>query len=117
MNGLPRVNNSNVLIGEIGDRTGGGVGEALLCYTDSTQCCTVNTGRWFKLGGDDVGDANSGTGDFYISRGASVISLHRRNGTSSTGMYCCEVPDAQSQNIRACANISELIFINSKCLS
>ena len=70
------------------------MGEALLCYTDNTVCCN-NTGQWLLPSGADVGDASSSTGDFYISRGDSVIRLHRRNNTFSTGMYCCEVPDAQ----------------------
>ena len=85
---------------------GGGVGEALLCYTDNTVCCNI-TGQWLLPSGADVGDASSGTGDFYISRGDSVIRLHRRNNTFSTGIYCCVVPDARSQNTRTCANIGE----------
>ena len=87
---------------------GGGEGEALLCYTDNNECCNT-TGRWFDLDGADVGDAGSGTGDFYVSRGSNVVRLHRRNNTFSPGTYCCEVPDVRSKIIRACANISELL--------
>ena len=111
LNGQVYTNNSDILLTEIGV----GVGGALLCYTDNAQCCN-DTGRWFKLGGGDVGDVN-GVGDFYVTRGLSVVRLHRRNNTSPTGMYCCEVPNAQSQAMRTCANIGGLMFVNSKCLS
>ena len=108
LNGRRSTNNSDVAVTDIG-----GVGEALLCYTDNAQCCN-DTGRWFKQGGDDVGDVN-GDGDLYVSRGLGVVQLHRRNNTSPSGVYCCEVPDARSLSIFTCANIGEL-KINSKCL-
>ena len=100
------TNISDILITEIGDKMeGGGVGEALLCYTDNTQCCN-DVGRWIQPSGGDVGDqGGSSTGDFYATRGSSVVRLHRRNNTSPTGLYCCEVPDARSKIIRTCANI------------
>ena len=79
------------------------------CCVTQTIPSANNTGQWLLPSGADVGDASSSAGDFYISRGDSVIRLHQRNNTFSTGMYCCEVPNAQSQNIRTCANISGLI--------
>ena len=85
------------------------MGEALLCYTDNIQCCN-DTGQWFKLGGGDVGDVN-GTGDFYVTRGVGVVRLHRRNNTSPSGIYCCEVPNALSVNIRTCIDIGRLFVI------
>ena len=113
LNGRQSANNIEVTVADIGDRIdGGGVGEALLCYTDNDQCCN-DTGRWFKLRGADV----SGIGDFYVTKGPNVVRLHRRNNTSPIGMYCCEVPDARSRNIITCANIGGSMGDNSKCLS
>ena len=89
LNGQLYINNSDVHFTDIGDRIEGGVGEALLCYTDHTRCCS-STEQWFKLGGGDVGEQND-TGDFYASRGLSVIRLHRRNNTFPVGVFCCEV--------------------------
>ena len=115
LNGQLLTNSSDFLITEIGDRIdGGGVGEALLCYTDNIQCCnntSVNTERWFKLGqGDNIGD-ESDAGDFYISRGLGVVRLHRRNNTFPTGLFCCEVPDATSTSQTLCVNIGELLSL------
>ena len=96
---------------------GGGVGEALLCYTDSTQCC-IDVGRWIEPSGGTVGDeGGTSSGDFYVTRESSVVRLHRRNSTSPSGTYCCEVPDARSKVTRVCANIGGLMFVNSKFLS
>jgi hypothetical protein len=112
LNGEEPANNSEVTVTDIGDRMEG----ALLCYTDNAQCCntspTVNTGRWFQLDGDDVGD-QSGPGGFYVTKGPNVVRLHRRNNTSPPGTYCCEVPDARSINMTSCANIGRLMFVNS----
>ena len=115
LNGRSSMNNSDVTVTDIGDGMEGGVGGALLCYTDSMQCCnnTENTGRWFQAGGSDVGD----DGDLYVTKGPNVVRLHRRNDTSpSAGMYCCEVPDVRSGKIITCVNIGWLIFVNSKSL-
>ena len=89
--------------------------EALLCYTDNAQCCDTtdaNTGRWFGQNGGNVGDQNSGR-DLFVTKGPNVVRLHRRNtDTSPSGMYCCEVPDAQSTNMISCVIIGGLMIIN-----
>ena len=100
-------NNSEVTVTDIGDRIEGGVGGALLCYTDNSQCCS-STGRWFKLGGGDVGEQND-TGDFYVSRGLDVIQLHRRNNTFPVGVVCCEVPDSRSRSQTLCINVGKFV--------
>ena len=85
---------------------------ALLCYTDNAQCCStanMNTGRWFGQNGADVGDQSSG-GDLFVTKGPNIVRLHRRNGTSPSGTYCCEVPDARTKVTRVCANIGGVMF-------
>ena len=110
----PLYTNNYILIADIGERIAGRTGEPLLCYTDNTQCCnstSMNMGDWSLPDGTKVGGENDG-GDFYISRGLSVVRLHRRNNaTSPTGMFCCEVPNARSVNIRTCIDIGRLFAI------
>ena len=120
LNSIPYANGGYILIANIGEKVEGNrKGEALLCYTDNTQCCnntSMNMGQWFQLGGEDIG-VESGTGGFYISRGPSVVRLHKKNSTTSpTGLFCCEVPDARSVTVRTCANIGGLV-INCQYLS
>ena len=104
------LNNSKLTVTDIGDRIEGeGVGEALLCYTDHTRCCS-STGGWFKLGGGDVGEQND-TGDYYVSRGLGVIRLHRKNNTFSLGMFCCEVPDSRSISRTLCIDVGKFFLI------
>jgi hypothetical protein len=68
-------------------------------------------GDWYLPGGMRIEDDN-GAGslaDFYVTRGPSVVRLHRRNNaTSLTGMFCCEVPDARSVSRRTCIDIGRL---------
>jgi hypothetical protein len=105
--------NSNIFITDIGEEDSG----ALLCYTDLNECChNGNTtigdgtlGQWFYPNGSVVGTRNSDPGrDFYVDKGPSVVRLNRRlsNATSSTtGRFCCVVPDATSTKTRICINI------------
>ena len=100
--------NSNIFITDIGDGDCG----ALLCYTDLKECChdsnktTRALGQWFYPNGSDVGTRSSGK-DFYVDRGPSVVRLNRRlsNATSTTGLFCCVVPDATSTKTRMCTNV------------
>ena len=115
LNGQLSTNNSKITVTEIGDRIeGGGVGGALLCYTDDDQCCN-DTGRWIEPGGGSVGNMSVVTGEFFVSRGSNVVRLHRRNNSYPSGVYCCEVPNVRSEMIRTCANIGGLLLVNSKC--
>ena len=62
-------------------------------------------GRWLYPNGSAIGTRSDGQ-DFYIDRGPSVVRLNRRsNATSTTGLFCCEVPDATSANTRICMNV------------
>ena len=106
LNGGRSTNDSEVTVTDIGESMEG----ALLCYTDNAQCCSTtdtNTGRWFELGGVDVGDQSggTGTGDLFVTKGPNVVRLHRRNNTSPSGTYCCEVSDVRSINMTSCINI------------
>ena len=104
------LNNSKLTVTDIGDRIEGeGVGEALLCYTDHTRCCS-SMGQWFKLGGRDIGEQND-TGDFYVSRGLGVIRLHRRSNTFPVGVFCCEVPDSRSRSQTLCVNVGKFVSL------
>ena len=70
---------------------------ALLCMTDSTECCSSAQVPGMGILGDwyypnETGVPNSGDGwDFYRSRGPSVVHLNRRRG-GVTGIYSCEIP-------------------------
>ena len=115
------ANNSIIPITEIGQTLEGDEeGGALLCHTDNVQCCSTNSinGRWLLPDQLEV-TGMSDTGGFYIDSGPSVVRLHRKNNATSptTGVFCCEVPDATSANIRTCVNIGELIFMILNCLT
>ena len=102
-------NNSNILISNIGE----GDSDALLCYTDLTQCCRdvdgMALGEWFYPNGSEVDVSLSGS-DFYRNRGPSLVRLNRRNNaTSPKGQFCCVVPDATSTNVTVCANLCKLL--------
>ena len=104
--------NNYILIDDIGERVTGGIGGPLLCYTDNRQCCnSMDMGDWYLPGGMKVGD-ESDSGDFYVTRGPSVVRLHRRNNaTSPIGMFCCEIPNARSANTRSCIDIGRLFLV------
>ena len=98
-------NNSALVLTDIGEG-----GSALLCLSDSTQCCREtddpsgdNTplSNWYFPNGSSVRNSDFG-GDIYITRGPSAVRLnHRNNAQSPTGVYRCEVVDARgnTQNI------------------
>ena len=84
--------NSIVLLSDIGLDS-----EALFCLTDSSDCCT-SRGTWRFPSGTDI-SRNSGSSDFYFSRGNGILRLNRRSGISEpTGIYMCLVPTAASSS-------------------
>ena len=91
-------NNSALVLTDIGEG-----GSALICLSDSTQCCrgADNPNEGTPLGNwsfpDDSSIRNSDVGgDIYITRGPSEVRLNRRNNAQSpTGVYRCEVVDAR----------------------
>ena len=84
-------------IGDIGDGD-----NALICQTDSTQCCrgSDNTnggplGEWYFPDGTLVPDGQDASRSIFRNRAPSVVRLNRRNNAQSpTGVYRCEIPDA-----------------------
>jgi hypothetical protein len=89
LGGTAYLNNSVVLVGDIGEGD-----DALLCFTDNQDCCTNRRGEFYFPDGSRVPTSLAGQ-DFYRNRGSQFIRLNRRNGAvSPVGTYRCELPDA-----------------------
>ena len=87
----------------------------MLCFTDLIECCRDSDtsdgvgalGQWLYPNGSVVG-TRSDEQDFFIDRGSSVVRLNRRSfssATSTTGLFCCEIPDATSTSTKICTNV------------
>ena len=80
-----------VNITDIGDFSTGG--DALLCLTDNTNCCSGPDGEFYYPDGTAVGF--SSINSIYRNRGEGVVRLNRRNdATSPLGLYRCDIPDS-----------------------
>ena len=97
MNGVILANNSEISITLIGEEAD----KALLCATDlyqfyhETNNTLDNIGQWYFPNGSII-ETN---GHIFVSRGLDVVRLHRRNNvTMPTGMFVCEIPDANGTN-------------------
>ena len=108
LNGTVPLNNSDILISEIGNSTD----NILQCVTDRIPCrANPNAvGNWFFPG--DGGEVPSLTGatTFGRSRGSDgTVNLHRVHNDvmMPTGQFCCVVLDATSTNVIVCANIGQ----------
>ena len=96
-------NNSVVTVTDIGSSF---FMSALFCLTPSLECCSDSetpnaasvTREWYLPDGRPVASDNS---PFIISQVSSAVALYRSGGTSPSGVYRCEIPDASgtSQNI------------------
>ena len=77
--------------------------DALICLTTLMECCRgIDTngagamGNWMFPDGSFV-TSQSGDPSLSRSRGPSSVLLHRiNNAMSPTGVYTCEIPDANS---------------------
>ncbi len=70
--------------------------DALLCVTDSNNCCIAPTlaGEFYYPDNSTVG-VRASEDSFYRNRGDKLIRLNRRNGaTSPLGRYRCNIPDS-----------------------
>ena len=109
------VNNTEILITDIGDDVGAGL-PSLTCHTDLTQCCRSEAdnngngdlGQWTYPNGNVIlNNANSTTSgqQFFIVRNVpQLIRLRRRENNNSltpTGSYCCTIPTTST----FCANV------------
>ena len=73
-------------------------GPALYCLTPSTECCrsseTPNeatvTREWYLPDGRQLSSAGT---MFSSGQVSSAVALYYDGGTSSTGVFRCEVPD------------------------
>ena len=101
LRGRTYLNNTIVLMSDIGEGD-----DALLCVTDSSDCCQSSTGarpEYYYPNNTLVSLRASGD-SLYRDRGPQVVRLNRRNNVlSPTGRYKCEIPDSsgalQSINI------------------
>ena len=107
LRGVHITNNSNINIRNIG-QSSDNPSSALQCITDNLRCCRGDPrlGEWYQPNGALVQGTTSTTA-FYRSRGDNGnVSLNRPSDVESpTGLFCCEVPDAASNNQTLCVNI------------
>ena len=101
LRGNTYVDGDTVLITDIGE----GDDDALLCVTDSTNCCASQTiGEFFYPDGSIVDVRGSGD-SLYRNRGDGFIRLNRRNNAlSPLGRYRCSIPDS--------SGVFQSIYIN-----
>ena len=93
-------NNSVVTLTDIGSTFSG---PALFCLTPSTECCsdteTPNsatvTREWYLPDGRQVSSVGT---VFSRKQVSSAVSLYRNGGTSLSGVFRCDVPDANGTN-------------------
>ena len=79
---------------------------ALFCLTPSLECCSDSetpnaasvTREWYLPDGRVVSSAGT---VFSREQVSSAVALYRSGGTSPSGVFRCEIPDANgtSQNI------------------
>ena len=106
LNGAVIANDGYVNVDDIGE----GDFNALLCYTNKTDCCRGNrAGEWFFPNRTRIGTRvdNDGTGHtsyFFRDRGEHVVRLKRADYPSERGRFYCEVPNIQ--------NVDQTIYIN-----
>jgi hypothetical protein len=104
------ANNSLIPITDIGETTSS-VNTGLQCITDRMACCAdARVGQWFFPDGTRVPVLGTGATmatAFYRNRGVDrTVNLNRLNNVvMPTGLFCCEVPDADGVDQTVCAEI------------
>ena len=103
LRGTPIDDDGFVNFDDIGTNGGVDGDAALLCLTNSTNCCgpgdPTTTGDWYFPNGESpVGDLTSNTqgqagrNDYYYrNRGPSVVRLNRNNNPSEKGRFRCDL--------------------------
>ena len=99
-------NSSVIKITEIGERYNG-----LQCHTDRSPCCAYfyRAGEWYFPNLTLVPIQGRAT-TFYRNRGDDgTVNLNRHHDfiTSPTGLFCCEVPDANNNTQKLCAYVGK----------
>ena len=104
--GVQYPNNSLLNIEVIGESE-----QALICQTEKRPCCRTppyRFGEWYYPNDSIVPIMGVGA-PFYRDRSdEGLIRLHRRsshNATDPTGLFCCELPDANNTNHTLCAEL------------
>ena len=119
------VNNTEIVITDIGENVPGGLYPTLTCHTDLTTCCRSSDnnfdgslgGEWYYPSGRMVPKAAAGEGFYRIRNAPQVARLARRLAQSGsgdtthalgpTGTYCCVIPTTGGE-MTLCANIGNL---------
>ena len=121
LNGKIYANNSVISITEIGETDITTIpptlnsNNALQCITDKSPCCATQSraGEWFFPNKTIVPIEGNAMMTFYRNRGDDgTINLNRFNASvlSPTGLFCCEVPDAERVNQTACVTIGKQAY-------
>ena len=74
--------------------------DALICLTNNFSCCDESNGIWYFPNSSQVPLGHQGSGnDVYITRGPSLVRLHRRRSSMlPAGLFHCKIPDASGVN-------------------
>ena len=93
-----------------------GVGEgvdAMACQTDRRPCCGTRPnrfGEWYYPNGSRVPIEAEGALFYRTRRDGGLVLLHQRNhniitASSTSGLFCCELPDANDINQTLCIGL------------
>ena len=84
------------------------LGNVLVCWTNRTSCCRTNKfGEWIH---NNKTISNQGRNEDYFRTRDDVQQIHlsRRamySCSHHTGVFCCELPDANNVTQRQCVEI------------
>lgn len=99
------LNNTVVVVSDIGEE-----GNALLCFTDSPNCCSSSRAGEFYFPNNSAVSIKISGRDFYRNRGSQFIRLNRRKDAMiPIGRYRCEIPDANGITQNMFITIGEII--------
>ncbi len=101
--GIQYPNNSILNVEDIGEGD-----HALACQTDRRPCCrNIRIGEWYYPNHTRVPVEYAGA-TFYRNRSdEGLVLLHRQNHetASSTGLFCCVLPDASDISHTMCIGL------------
>ena len=108
MSGKIVPSNGTIFITDIGTSSS----QQLVCTSDRKPCCwdQPQYGEWKFPSGSQIKHITEGATAFHRNRDNSGnVNLFRVNSDviSPTGIFCCEIPDANDMNHTLCVNICE----------